>query len=352
MSPTVSLRRRAGVEEQNTNEDLREELPPIADGAHQTTSALAAKAATVGLMACLVLGPVGAVAGGLALAQSARPAPVQAATVTDRSNDQAVAGEFAQRVVLTWLTTTQDQPAPVLALVKDAQISAMSQQAFTTADPTVARIVQTDGTWSVTVAVTVTDARNQTARRFFQLPVQLTNGSVTALTLPTPVSPPTVVQGSTPTYCTQIGTSSPVGQTVAQFLTAYIAGSGDVSRYLTPGVALAALTPAPYMSVRLDDLRSTGDVDPAAAPEDDQRMRVLAVATASVTDKQSSSVAYALTLTARAGRWEITAIDPTPAVAAKTPPDPSTWDTTRTPTGSSAITPTPAGASSPAATTQ
>ena len=34
-----------------------------------------------------------------------------------------------------------------------------------------------------------------------------------------------------------------------------LTGAGDVGRYLTPGVTLVALTPAPYTSVRLDDLR-------------------------------------------------------------------------------------------------
>jgi hypothetical protein len=55
-------------------EDL-EDLPPVADGRHQTTSALGAKAATVGLLTCLALGPVGAVAGGLAFLQPASPSP-------------------------------------------------------------------------------------------------------------------------------------------------------------------------------------------------------------------------------------------------------------------------------------
>lgn len=311
------------TKEQSTDQQQVDELPlsPIASGAHQTVSHLAAKVATAGLLTCLVLGPVGAVAGGLALAQPSRSVPVQSAAVADRSNDRAVVGEFAQRVVVTWLTTTSDTPEPLLKLVKAAQVSTLSREPFGVRDPTVARITQSEGTWSVTVAATVTDARRSTVRRFFQVPVRLTTGgSVTALTLPTPVSPSPVEPASSHEYRVQLGPASAQGETVAQFLTAYLAGSGDVSRYLTPGVSLTALTPAAYTAVRLVDLRGDTDVeDSTSAPGDGQRMRVLATATASVTRQQSSSVAYALTLTARAGRWEITAIDPAPAFTAHVP---------------------------------
>jgi len=320
----LALRRRPKVDDMAVDEQLAADLPPIADGAHQTTSALAAKAATVGLMTCLVLGPVGAAAGVLALAQSGGPAQTVAAAPVDQANTRAIVGEFAQRVVTTWLTATQDKPDALLALVKDAQVSGISSIPFTFADPTVARIVQVDDVWSVTVAATVTDARHSTVRRFYQVPIRLSGGSVTALMLPSPVSPPPVVTGSTMDYRQQWDATSLVGTTVGQFLAAYLAGSGDVSRYLTPGVSLAALTPAPYTAVRLDDLRTTVDVDPAATPVDGARIRVLALGTATVTEKQTSSVAYALTLTARAGRWEITAIDLAPAPAAAAAAAPAT----------------------------
>ena len=346
MSPTLSLRRRARSDDPPTGEQPDGDLPPIADAVHQSTSALAAKASTAGLLACLVLGPVGAAVGGLALVQGTGTTPTQSAPVMNQANDRAVVGEFAQRVVLTWLTSTQDSPDQLLGLVKSAQLSALSREAFTVKDPAVAGIAQSDGTWSVTVAATVTDARKNTARRFFQVPVRLNGSTVMALTLPAPVSPPQVASAPSSEYRSQLGAASASGQTVTQFLTAYLAGAGDVSRYLTPGVSMAALTPAPYTAVRLDDLRGDTEDLEAVTPKDGQRMRVLAYATASVTDKQTSSVAYALTLTARAGRWEITAIDPSPAFAHQAP-DPAegsaqpTISGTPTPSGTSSATTTP-----------
>ena len=340
MSLTLSLWRRATAEEP-TLDDV-EERPPIADAPYQVASTIAAKAATVLLWCCLVLSPVGAAAGVLALAQDGT-APVEVAPVRDQSNDRAIVGEFAQRVVLSWLTATQDHPDPLLELLTDVPASALSRDPFTAQDPTVAAIAETDGTWSVTVAVTVTDAREVTARRFFQVPVHLADGTVSALTLPAAVSPPPVVATASREYGALLGASSAPGETVSQFLTAYLTGAGNVSRYLTPGTTLVALVPAPYTTVRLVDLRGDTDLEPTITPVDGQRMRVLATATAQVTDTQSATVTYALTLTARAGRWEITAIDPTPAFTPQAPAD-QPAGTAPTPTGAGATTqpgPTP-----------
>jgi hypothetical protein len=261
--------------------------------------------------------------------------------VADQSNERAVVGQFAQQVVVTWLTTTQEKPDALLALVKDAQVSGLSQTAFTVNDPAVSGITFVDGTWSVTVAATITDAHKTTTRRYFQVPVRYHDGSVTALTLPAPVSPPPVTIGSTNGYRAQVDLTAPLGQTVGQFLTAYIAGSGDVSRYLTPGVELTPLTPSPYTSVRLSEIRAAGsDQPPATVPQDGTRTRVLALGTAVVTDQQTANVAYALTLTARAGRWEISAIDPAPVQQPQTPAATSaTGPAPARPSGSAPTTP-------------
>lgn len=345
MSPTLSLRRsvrRPDPTVESEQVDDVEDLPPVADGRHQATSALGAKAATVGLFTCLALGPLGAVAGTLAFLQASQPVAAPSARTMDQSNERAVVGQFAQQVVVTWLTTTQDAPDALLALVKDAQVSGLSQTAFSVKDPAVAGITFVDGTWSVTVAATVTDARKTISRRYFQVPVRYSQGAVTALTLPTPVSPPPVTIGSSAGYRAQVDTTSLLGQTVSQFLIAYIAGSGDVSRYLTPGVALTPLSPAPYTSVRVSEIRAAGsDQPPSATPQDGARIRVLALGVAVVTDQQTAPVAYALTLTARAGRWEISAIDQAPAQQQSETPDATTAPGTAPARTSSGATTTP-----------
>lgn len=353
MTPALTLsRRRTRTDETAAAEDMQdvEDLPPVADGRQQTTASLATKAATVGLLTCLALGPVGAVVGGVALLQFARPVATAPAAIPDQSNERAVVGQFAQQVVVTWLTATQDNPDALLALVKDAQLAGLARVGFTVSDPAVAGLTVTDGTWAVTISATVTDDRNVTAVRYFQVPVRYDRGTLSALLLPTPIAPPPVAVGASNGYRAQVDPTSPLGLTVGQFLSAYAAGAADVSRYLTPGITLAPLTPAPYSSVRVNEIRAAGsDQPPFEVPQDGTRVRVLALASGVVTDRQSSILSYSLTLTARAGRWEITAIDPVPSQQPSAPgATPAPDQSTAQPPG--VATTTPSATTAPSAT--
>lgn len=293
-----------------------EEPAPVASGRQMVASSLAARAVSAALICCLVAGPVGLLAGGLALVQAAAPAPAAPASV-DLSGERAAAGEFAQRVVVAWLTSTRDHPEQLAALVPAAEAATMPAAPFGVANPAVSAIRQVGGVWSVTVAATVTDARKTTARRFFQVPVTVAgDGAVAALSLPAPVAGPTVAASATELgYPVQVSAGGLVGAAVTQFLAAYLAGSGDVTRYVTPGVQLSAVAPAPYTAVRVRDLLADVDVDTADPPPDDTAARLLVTAEAAVTGEQTVTAGYALTVTARAGRWEVSAIDPTPLVA-------------------------------------
>lgn len=317
----LALRRRPDLEPIDAP---LEDPAPVATGGHQAASTWSTRFATAGLFICLALGPVGAVAGIGAIMHRPEPASSGPAVVADQSNERAIAGEFAQRVVVAWLTATRDNADALNTLVKNVHMVRLPEKGFEVAEPAVARVVDVDGTWSVTIAATVTDARGEAARRYYQVPVTVSGDVVAALTLPAIVSPPIVGQATSREYRTNIDSSSPVGVTVRQFLAAYIAGAGDVSRYMTPGVALTAVQPAPFTGVQLDDLRATADIDTRATPPDGQRLQLLVAATAVVTDQQNSTLEYALTLTARAGRWEITAIDQAPVLEPKTPADQST----------------------------
>ncbi|MDN5798170.1 MAG: conjugal transfer protein [Intrasporangium sp.] len=346
MSPTLSLRRRR-PELDVPPDEVIEDPPPIASAKEQVASKLGAKVTTIALMGCLVAGPLGLAAGGLAIAQaSGSVAPVQT-TVPDQSNERAAAGEFAQRLVLAWLGSTRDHPEQLAALVSSAQTASLPTVAFTTSDPAVSSIRSINGVWAVTVAVTVTDSRPSTARRFFQVPVVVTDQTLAALTLPSPVAGPPVAAGADLDYQVQVASTGPVASTVAQFLSAYLAGAGDVTRYVTPGDQLPAIDPAPYTAVRVTDLRCDLNVDTAATPKDGTILRLLAAADATATAKQTVSVNYALTLRSRAGRWEVAAIDPSPALSTKSPgagpasgqPTPTGSITTPTGPTSSATTP-------------
>ena len=314
MSRALTLRRRPR-EETAPEVESEMERPPIATAHQQVVSTLAAKAATVVLMAALVCGPAGLALAGLTVYSSATPAPVAQVQVRDLSPQRAAAEEFAERVVVAWLTTPRGQEAKLTGLVQVPAVT-LPQVPFKVADPTVSAIEQVNGVWSVTVAATVTDQRKQRARRFFQVPVTVEPGvGVTVLALPAPVAGPTVGVLPRLSYRFQVDPAGPVAETAAQFLGAYIAGQGDVTRYVSPAVQLQPVLPAPYTAVQVTDLAGNTDIDTAGVPKDLTQLRVLVLADASVSSKQQVSVTYALTLLARAGRWEVAAIDPTPALA-------------------------------------
>jgi len=168
------------------------------------------------------------------------------------------------------------------------------------------------------------------------------SGSVSALALPAPIAGPEIAQGQDLGYQVQVPGMGAVAQTVTQFLVAYAAGAGDVTRYLTPGVQIQAITPAPYTAVTVTELRaitSAAGIDTTGTPKDGSSLRVLVTATGVVSTTQQISASWALTLTARAGRWEITAVDPTPALRPQTP--------AAAPVGPTSTTSVPGSTSSP-----
>ena len=71
MSPTLSLSRKKHRDLEETPDPVDVDQAPIATAKQQVGSTLATKAATLLLLGCLFAGPVGLVAGGLALLSAA-----------------------------------------------------------------------------------------------------------------------------------------------------------------------------------------------------------------------------------------------------------------------------------------
>lgn len=320
---------------QGTTTTIEPTATPIATPHEQVATSWTTRALGVAITASLIISPIGFITSTLALRNGDRPALAASAPEVDSSGERARAGEFAIRVVTTWLAATQDAPDALTAIVPANSLGSLAEVPFTVTDPAVAGIDDVDGIWSVTVAATVTDANDTTTRRYYQVPVVVTGTQVNALTLPTPVTGPVITVAGPDGYPARLDTTGALADAVVGFLTAYLAGSGDVARYTTPGAPISPIDPAPYTAVELTDLAASADLAVDVAPEDGQITRLLVAATATVTDDQTTPVAYALTMTARAGRWETTAIDPVPATTEPTPP---TTSPSATPTGTA---PTP-----------
>ncbi|HVQ95586.1 MAG TPA: conjugal transfer protein [Mycobacteriales bacterium] len=125
---------------------------------------------------------------------------------------------------------------------------------------------------------------------------------------------------------------SPPAQTAARFLSAYLAGQGELSRYTAPGTVLGAVTPAPFADISVEQVTPAGQVDTARAaaleaiPADGDRLEVLAEVSAADAGGAVQQLTYGLRLTGRGGRWEVSAVDqalplesPPPGPAATSP---------------------------------
>ncbi|MFF3277209.1 conjugal transfer protein [Streptomyces chrestomyceticus] len=191
-----------------------------------------------------------------------------------------------------------------------------------------------DGYWSVTVAARVTaTASAGAALRYFQVPVRAGDRpgdrSLTAAALPAEVAAPATGPAPELAYGPARAAlpSDPAATTLQAFFAAYLTGgpAGQLDRYLAPGTALGPVRPAPYRAVKVTQYaeQGHGPADGAAAqrPPDGVTRQLLVDVTADTAQAKARPLTYAIELRSRAGRWEIAALQGSPALAS---PDPTT----------------------------
>ncbi|MGW1616409.1 conjugal transfer protein [Streptomyces sp. NPDC002285] len=188
------------------------------------------------------------------------------------------------------------------------------------------------GYWTVTVAVNVaaksknggyTDAGVQYFRVAVQSAGSDDTSGYTAVSLPAQVAAPSALKPDDLGYPTSRGTGSsdPASDTAASFLKAYVAGQGELDRYTSPGIRLSPVVPAPYISVKLTSVQDDSqDSAGTKVPDDGVRRRLLVSVDATDADGNTFPLTYALALTARGGRWEVSSLDDAPATAATSKP--------------------------------
>lgn len=290
------------------------ERAPAATSSDQVGARLATATIRVGLVGCLVCGPVAALGLGWVAVNPTQVSAIAVPKVREPA-DVAFAGEMASRVVVAWLGATREDSEGLFALTNQAELSALPEEGQRVASVRVASVSEEGSVFSVVVGATVTAVKGDPQRRFFQVPVRVDGDMVAALSLPAPVTGPVIAASPKLGYREQLSSDELVSTTVEQFLGAYLTGVGDVSRYLTPQTTIAPIAPSLFVQVVVDDITGDRALDPEVAPADGDSVRVLVTATGTVTETQSSTVSYALSLSARAGRWEVAAIDATPLLA-------------------------------------
>lgn len=267
-------------------------------------------------------------------ATTAPPAPKTTAPAT--AADTAGPAGFAQLYVAAYVEAgkgTEASLAPYYPQMRNISLEATPriQQADRLAAVRVTKV--SSGYWSVTVAARITSqakaskktttADTETASgevlRYFQVPVKAgSGGGYIAAALPAEVAAPSAGDGLELDYGSPVpaDTHDAATAAVGEFLAAYLTGSGELDRYLSPGTDLAAVSPAPYERIEVSQLAEQGAGFPMDAPATEGAKRQLLVDIwATGSDGQVRPLTYAIALKARDGRWEIAALDAAPGLS-------------------------------------
>ncbi|WP_279325126.1 conjugal transfer protein [Arthrobacter glacialis] len=165
-------------------------------------------------------------------------------------------------------------------------------------------------------------------RRYFLVTINTGQDSMGVVGLPAPIAAPAKSeQGAALVYTEAVVPTDAAAQAVTSFLAAYVAGQGDMNRYLSPSSSLAPIVPAPFTAVKVQSLQA--NVASRGTPSDAAELKVLAKVQLTSTTGQKLTSTYSLTLIARAERWEISSLDLTPAEAEAKKSPVSTVDPTK-----------------------
>ncbi|MFF2386993.1 conjugal transfer protein [Streptomyces sp. NPDC058108] len=243
----------------------------------------------------------------VAAASTATPAPVRTAS------SAADPGGYAQLFVGTWLrssssdvTSAQARLAQSMAPDVDLPDPAPGAQSNPVSVTAVRSTRRGGGVWSVTVAAQYGNG----SVRYYAVPVAAdrSGGAFAVTGAPGVVAGPGRVAVPASPYGVMVPDGALVSA-VGEFLGAYLTSSGEVSGYLAPGVVLAAVMPAPYTAVTVQQVVA---VEKAAAaeqvPVDGTRVRIAARVEARDTAGRWP-LTYELTMRARSGRWEVAALE-------------------------------------------
>ncbi|MEV4147736.1 conjugal transfer protein [Amycolatopsis sp. NPDC049691] len=231
---------------------------------------------------------------------------------------------WAEMYVRSWLTATRDDSAELEIFYPPGM---KPQRAIGTQVPIDTAVVSATspaaGMWSVVVVADVLmlqpDGKRTASLLCAQVAMTGSGDAYVATSLPSLVACPGTLGAAALAYDEVADPAGPVGQSVAGFLGAYLAGQGQLDRFVSPGASLALPEPAPFAAVQVVEVRTHEKFEPgqAARPLDGTAVHCLVRASAWDATGQSTPVDYALALVARAGRWEINRIDPAPLLAGR-----------------------------------
>lgn len=274
---------------------------------------LSTRFTTVALWVALACGPVALITAMTApdpVAPAAQTGPTTAGlTATDQ-----LAGSTAASFVAAWMTSTRDDPSPIEGYLSDASIKQLEPMTYRDLMVAVVRPVN-DGLVVVDVSATVKELAADGSGvehwipRLYEVTVNTADGAATVQALPALVATPSTTEPTTEQLKASASNTTEPGLSVQTFLSSYLTGGADLDRLVAPGSTIVAPSPAPYVAVSARDIKTNAETPEAA---DGAEIQVVATVEAAAATEQSAVLTYALTLSARDGRWEVVSINPAP----------------------------------------
>ncbi|MGP4009978.1 conjugal transfer protein [Streptomyces sp. 4N124] len=285
---------------------------PTAAGARLQQMRRRVRLGHLGVWAAVAAGPVALAVAVATPATVVRAAPATKPT-TVKTTVSANPSGYATVFLDAWLRSRAGAESTAQARLAQSMAPDVDLPELSDAQPEPESVVavrsaqQTGTAWSVTVAAQYADG----SVRYFAVPVVADAGgaSFTVFGAPGVVAGPARAQEAPSPYTVTVPTDSEVSSAAGEFLAAYLAGAGEIDRYLAPGVRLPPVSPAPYQTVTIQQiLAADQEAATEAVPAEGTRVRVMA----QVEARDSSGrwpLAYELTLKARSGRWEVAALE-------------------------------------------
>ncbi|MGV0743885.1 conjugal transfer protein [Mycolicibacterium sp. XJ870] len=247
--------------------------------------------------------------------------------------DSTVVKAFAVEFVTAYLTAKRGEEATLNTYVtaKDLQLPPV-KSAFTNADVTYVkqRYAEADGLslWTAVVSGIVNgdNTTNQT-RSYYQVSITMLDGACRATDLPAQLAAPQPGVDVRLNYRNQLALDGPLARAATGFLTAYLTGGSDFSRYITADSTEHPIDPAPYLKVDAVEVKSDSNGDPNDSATADVHVTVIA----RTKNYTLTELHYPLAMRAVEGRWQVLHIAPNPAVQLdQSQPSDSTQTTTTT----------------------
>lgn len=303
----------------STKKPRKAQRPTTATGNGTVVQSWASSAGKWLFYALAVVVALGSLCGFLAFN---RPAPqVQLAAETGTETQEQEAGAFAQSYLAAWLTATATDHEELDRYTELNSSSLVGTTPTEYRDLTVASVEEAaENLTTVVVSASLKTTSEDAAGKetvtwtpyWYQVAVHTQGEEMAPAGLPAPVSMPSV--GSAPQlgYPNRVANQE-VQSTVADFMTAYLTGTGDVTRFVSPETTITAITPAYWTQAAVKTLQASTEVEDSN-PVAGQTAEVL-VNMNLTRDTTTKPAQYVLGLKVRDGRWEIDSLNSAPALS-------------------------------------